>query len=447
MVERTQETGYCLLQLKDDGGMRMSRICPKCGKEMSDTAKFCNQCGYRFEERQLFCLWCGAKVESGDRFCPECGRSLSQGGPGPQQNAGWQNAGQQNTGQAGGGFTKDEFISMSKSGVGKFVDAINDMTGQEGKTDIRLRELVSEVFRRHTVEEREELFISGTKKTTPAPENMTADWPHPWLFARIFLMFLVVFAGLLVMILQFSNTNAIPGAMFIGALIVPFSLVIFFWETNIPRNISIFDVVSIFFIGGVMSLIFTLILYGYIYVGELNYTGAILVGIVEEVGKIVVAGHYVKKRNTSYILNGLLLGACVGAGFAVFETAGYAFSALLYGGIPSMIDVLILRGALAIGGHTLWAAISTAGLVIAKGERPFDRKMYLDPKFLKFLLLVIALHAVWDMPITLGQSVHLVQWVLCAVAVVIVLVLLSSGLRQVSAVSERARRQKRNANM
>lgn len=425
----------------------MSRICPKCGKEMSDTAKFCNQCGYRFEERQLFCLWCGAKVESGDRFCPECGRSLSQGGPGPQQNAGWQNAGQQNTGQAGGGFTKDEFISMSKSGVGKFVDAINDMTGQEGKTDIRLRELVSEVFRRHTVEEREELFISGTKKTTPAPENMTADWPHPWLFARIFLMFLVVFAGLLVMILQFSNTNAIPGAMFIGALIVPFSLVIFFWETNIPRNISIFDVVSIFFIGGVMSLIFTLILYGYIYVGELNYTGAILVGIVEEVGKIVVAGHYVKKRNTSYILNGLLLGACVGAGFAVFETAGYAFSALLYGGIPSMIDVLILRGALAIGGHTLWAAISTAGLVIAKGERPFDRKMYLDPKFLKFLLLVIALHAVWDMPITLGQSVRLVQWVLCAVAVVIVLVLLSSGLRQVSAVSERARRQKRNANM
>ena len=425
----------------------MSRICPKCGKEMSDTAKFCNQCGYRFEERQLFCLWCGAKVESGDRFCPECGRSLSQGGPGPQQNAGWQNAGQQNTGQAGGGFTKDEFISMSKSGVGKFVDAINDMTGQEGKTDIRLRELVSEVFRRHTVEEREELFISGTKKTTPAPENMTADWPHPWLFARIFLMFLVVFAGLLVMILQFSNTNAIPGAMFIGALIVPFSLVIFFWETNIPRNISIFDVVSIFFIGGVMSLIFTLILYGYIYVGELNYTGAILVGIVEEVGKIVVAGHYVKKRNTSYILNGLLLGACVGAGFAVFETAGYAFSALLYGGIPNMIDVLILRGALAIGGHTLWAAISTAGLVIAKGERPFDRKMYLDPKFLKFLLLVIALHAVWDMPITLGQSVRLVQWVLCAVAVVIVLVLLSSGLRQVSAVSERARRQKRNANM
>ena len=36
---------------------------------------------------------------------------------------------------------------------------------------------------------------------------------------------------------------------------------------------------------------------------------------------------------------------------------------------------------------------------------------------------------------------------LSAVAVVIVLVLLSSGLRQVSAVSERARRQKRNANM
>lgn len=260
-------------------------------------------------------------------------------------------------------------------------------------------------------------------------------------------MFLVVFAGLLVMILEFSNTNAIPGAMFIGALAVPFSLVVFFWETNIPRNISIFDVVAIFFIGGVMSLIFTLILYGYIYVGELNYVGAILVGIVEEVGKIVVAGHYVKKRNTSYILNGLLLGACVGAGFAVFETAGYAFSNFMYGGVQAMIDVLVLRGALAVGGHTLWAAITTAGLVIAKGDRSFEKNMYLDPKFLKFLVLAIVLHAIWDMPITVGQSVYLVQWVLCAIAVIIVLVLLSSGLRQVSEVSERARRQKKNANL
>ena len=212
----------------------MSKRCPRCGKEMKDT--------------DLFCIHCGTKYEEGPRT--EADR------------------------QPESGFGMDDFVQASKSGMEKVVNTLNDMTGQEGEADIRLRELVSEVFKKHTADERDELFISGTKKTTPAPENMVSDWPHPWLFARIFLMFLLVFAGLLVMITQFDNLNGVPGAMFIGALAVPFSLMVFFWETNIPRNISIFEAVSIFFVGGVMSLICTLILYNFIQVGELNYTGA-----------------------------------------------------------------------------------------------------------------------------------------------------------------------------
>lgn len=386
----------------------MSKRCPGCGREMKDT--------------DLFCIHCGTKYEEGPRT--EADR------------------------QPESGFGMDDFVQASKSGMEKVVNTLNDMTGQEGEADIRLRELVSEVFKKHTADERDELFISGTKKTTPAPENMVSDWPHPWLFARIFLMFLLVFAGLLVMITQFDNLNGVPGAMFIGALAVPFSLMVFFWETNIPRNISIFEAVSIFFVGGVMSLICTLILYNFIQVGELNYTGAVLVGIIEEIGKIVVVGHYIKKMNTGYILNGLLLGSCVGAGFAVFETAGYAFNALLASGsVSGMVDTLVLRGAMAVGGHTLWAAISAAGLVIAKGDRPFDKRFYLEPGFLKFLVLVIVLHAVWDMPIRFGESMYLVQWILCAVAVLVALVILSSGLRQVSAVVKEAKKKRLEAGL
>ncbi|MBM6947816.1 PrsW family glutamic-type intramembrane protease [Mordavella massiliensis] len=386
----------------------MSKRCPGCGREMKDT--------------DLFCIHCGTKYEEG-----------------PRTEADW---------QPESGFGMDDFVQASKSGMEKVVNTLNDMTGQEGEADIRLRELVSEVFKKHTADERDELFISGTKKTTPAPENMVSDWPHPWLFARIFLMFLLVFAGLLVMITQFDNLNGVPGAMFIGALAVPFSLMVFFWETNIPRNISIFEAVSIFFVGGVMSLICTLILYNFIQVGELNYTGAVLVGIIEEIGKIVVVGHYIKKMNTGYILNGLLLGSCVGAGFAVFETAGYAFNALLLSGsVSGMVDILVLRGAMAVGGHTLWAAISAAGLVIAKGDRPFDKRFYLEPGFLKFLVLVIILHAVWDMPIRFGESMYLVQWILCAVAVLVALVILSSGLRQMSAVVKEAKKKRLEAGL
>lgn len=422
----------------------MSKRCPGCGREMKDTDLFCIHCGAKYEEGshteaaggapESACPYCGGKVGPKDRFCMSCGR----------EQPGFEQAER----QPESGFGMDDFVQASKSGMEKVVNTLNDMTGQEGEADIRLRELVSEVFKKHTADERDELFISGTKKTTPAPENMVSDWPHPWLFARIFLMFLLVFVGLLVMITQFDNLNGVPGAMFIGALAVPFSLMVFFWETNIPRNISIFEAVSIFFVGGVMSLICTLILYNFIQVGELNYTGAVLVGIIEEIGKIVVVGHYIKKMNTGYILNGLLLGSCVGAGFAVFETAGYAFNALLLSGsVSGMVDILVLRGAMAVGGHTLWAAISAAGLVIAKGDRPFDKRFYLEPGFLKFLVLVIVLHAVWDMPIRFGESMYLVQWVLCAVAVLVALVILSSGLRQVSAAVKEAKKKRLEAGL
>ena len=253
--------------------------------------------------------------------------------------------------------------------------------------------------------------------------------------------FSIVFIGLLIVIVEFGNMNGVPGAMFEGAFTVPFSLVIFFWETNVQRNISIFDVISTFFVGGVFSLISTLLLYDVVGVGELDYIGAILVGIVEEVGKIIVVGHYIKKQNTKYILNGLLLGACVGAGFAVFETAGYAFRVLLYSqDIYYMIKILFLRAVLSIGAHTVWTAIAAVGLVLAKGENEFENHHYYKPQFLKFLVLVIVLHAIWDMPITFGSSIHLVPVLLCIIAITVALILLSSGLRQVSFIAYKARR-------
>ena len=152
-----------------------------------------------------------------------------------------------------------------------------------------------------------------------------------------------------------------------GAMTVPFALLIFFWEVNAPRNISIFSVVSMFFVGGVLSLVCTLILYNITGAGDLSYGGAMLVGFVEEAGKIVVVAYYMRKTNSKYILNGLLLGACVGAGFAVFESAGYAFQCLLSTGADSaMMDITLLRGVLAVGGHVVWTAIAGAALAAYK---------------------------------------------------------------------------------
>ena len=198
------------------------------------------------------------------------------------------------------------------------------MAGESGKAEIHLKELYSDVFKRHTQEEKDELFVCGTSKTTPKESEMVAEWPRPWLYSRIFLMFSIVFAGLYVMVMNFGNLNGVPGAMFVGALLVPLTVMMFFWEMNVPRNISILDVLSVFFVGGVFSLVVTLFLYSFFpSAGAGPLWGSTLVGLIEELGKVLVVAYYVKRNNTRYKLNGLLLGSCVGAGFAVFETAGF----------------------------------------------------------------------------------------------------------------------------
>ena len=399
----------------------MPKICSNCGNELSENAKFCSKCGTKYEsDSGTFCQKCGHKINKDAKFCTYCGNPIKQNIPQKEPNK--------------------NIPDYIKKSVNTFTSSIDNMAGENGDVEINLKKLFSKTFSPHTLEEREELFISGTSKTTPSEENMIAEWPTPWLYAQIFIMLCAVFAGLYFMILEFNNTNAIPGAMFIGALIVPFSLVVFFWETNIPKNISIFEVVSIFFLGGVLSLISTLFLYEI--VGDVsvqNYQSAILVGIAEEVGKIIVVGHYIKKNNYKYILNGLLLGACVGAGFAVFETAGYAFSSfILSGSLNTMMYTLLIRAVLALGGHTVWTAIAGAGLVSVKGEKQLTVDDWTNINFLKFLIFVIALHSIWDMPISFGSKYFLVQWILTAIALLTIFTLLNSGLKQVTYTVQKA---------
>ena len=82
---------------------------------------------------------------------------------------------------------------------------------------------------------------------------------------------------------------------------------------------------------------------------------------------------------------------------------------------------------------------------MAKGENEFDNNDYYKPQFLKFLILVIVMHAIWDMPITFGSSIYLIQILLCVIAITVVLILLSSGLRQVSLIADKARKNIRDS--
>lgn len=358
------------------------------------------------EENIKYCPNCREKVLINSRFCSMCGFNFY---------------GNQN-------YAKVQ--DQAKNTCGGFLNKVNGMAVRSGVVDLKLMDLIVNVFKKHTLEERENAFICGTAKTAPKEGEICSKWPKPWLYSRVFFLFAITFILLVALLRIFENILAYPGIIFIGALIVPFSLLIFFWEVNAPRNINIFDVVKIFFIGGVFSLLITMILNHIITVGNVDYSGAIMIGTIEEVAKFVVVAYFLRGSKKKYILNGLLLGAAVGAGFAVFETAGYVFA---YGfKIPIMMRIIYTRGILAFGGHIVWAAMYGAALVMVKTDHTLQMKHIKNSKFLKYFITAIGLHTIWNMPISNSSELPFVQGILTIIAWVIILVLISAGLKQIS---------------
>ena len=368
------------------------------------------------------------------KFCADCGEALTPAGQCPK-------CGKMYAAKPAEGYSFNANPTPKESFFEKATMPLTAITGETDFEDLKLRDLFSRIFKRHTLDESEAIFVAGTKKTTPKETELSSTWPKPWLFSRIFLMFLITFALLYICFGFFENSNAVPGMIFVGAVAVPISLLVFFMEVNAPRNISFYEILKVFFIGGGASLVVTLILFMFISPGEeLDFIGATIVGIVEEVAKFAVVAFFIKRnREANYVLNGILLGAAVGAGFATFETAGYILNFGLSEGTGSMMTVMIIRALLAPGGHVAWAAISGGALLLVKRDKPFTISQIFNKKFLAFFVLAIAMHAIWDMPIPSLGFIPIVQIAMTVMAWAILFVLMSAGLKDVSRKAAAAR--------
>lgn len=390
--------------------------CGQCGQELETGSKFCTGCGAPVEQaaepevvRPRFCPNCGAELASpGAAFCSACGKKLE-------------------TSQAS---------ASGKDLMGAIWGKLDEMTGNEKQKDLQLGDLFSQVFQKHSKEEAEEIFVSGTTRTTPAEGHLLESWKKPWLYSRVFLVFAVSYLLLYFCVAQFSNANAVPGMIIMGSFMVPVSLLFMMFELNAPKNISFYSTIQVFLIGGCASLVVTLALFSIWEVGELDYEGAIAVGIIEEIGKFAVVawfiGHWKDKK---YILNGILIGAAVGAGFAAFESAGYAYRYGSYFGLSAMVEVILNRAVLAPGGHVAWAAIEGAALMLAKGAEPLNARHFQSRSFLQLAFIPIILHALWDMPFT-GAIGTLCPYVLTVLGWIVLLALIQSGLGQVNRVDK-----------
>ena len=190
--------------------------------------------------------------------------------------------------------------------------------------DLHLKDLFSDIFKKHSRTEKEELFICGTGDTTPSERSMIARWPRPWLHTRVFLVLLLLTLVLMLLSGPLKNSFSIPSLLFAASLMAPFSLAIFFWECNIPRNISFVHCLLMFFLGGAGAWIIDTCLENLFFLDmeKLGFFYGFLIALFQFVPVALAMMIIIRMRAPRYIMNGICIGSCGAAGFAMLIFAG-----------------------------------------------------------------------------------------------------------------------------
>ncbi len=310
-------------------------------------------------------------------------------------------------------------------------------------------DIFSQVFQKHTSEETARVFIAGTSLTTPAEAQMLAGWQKPFLFARFFLADAIVAAAGYFIYYQWGNPYGFILTMAAMALLVPVSLLLLTWEMNVPRNISLYEVLGICAVGGVLSMVATF------FIGEFdNTTGSQWAPLTEEPAKLLIVYLYLKKKDQKYILNGVLVGMAVGVGFAAMETLGYNIFLTMVGAVNEVVQAIVKekdvneamingmkfglevarrRAQWALGGHGTWAAMYGGALVMAKGNEKLSPVHLTKPPFLFNFAAAFALHYLHNYDMENVGDIKFV--ILSVVAMALLLRMIKIGVNQIVSIT------------
>lgn len=352
-----------------------------------------------------FCSACGAPVAPPEAvFCGRCGARI---------------------GAAGGGRA----APSSGSAMQALVNRITDTVGLERLEGFSVQALFSETLRRRDPDEMERYLGVGTPDTTPPLTADMGQWPRPWLFLRTLVFALVAYGVLLLTWKEFGNINVVPALIIVGSFAVPLATLVLFFELNTPKNVSILRVVQLVVLGGVVSIGISLFLFRLTNLS--SWLGPPAAAFVEEVGKLaalLLLARFAQQDRYAFALNGLLFGAAVGAGFAAFESAGYALRIGLQSS-DAMLTNITVRGLLSPFAHIAWTAIAACAVwrVRAEGETLMQALMH--RRFLALFAVPVGLHFVWNTSFQLPLMLKYV--ILGFLAYVVIFSLVQSGLKEV----------------
>lgn len=298
--------------------------------------------------------------------------------------------------------------------------SVNNETADQNSTvqpytvNFNLANLVNRVFSSHTKAEIDDILLGNKDGVGAIKERI--ECPQTWFYSRVFLWLVLLTAVMLVMS---YNPKVIPGIILLGTFSIPVVCVTFFLEMNISRNVSVLKVMSVFIFGGVFSLLFTHLIGPY-FAGLETLFQASIAGITEEPAKLFILLFFVgNNRKYPYILNGVLLGATVGAGFAAFESAGYAFDFLLKQAFsdrpelsfPVMVDVIFIRGYSAPFMHIVWTGLVGGALWTVRGLGRFDNVLLFKQRVVATFLLSVFLHMLWNSGFMPVKVLGVIAWI------------------------------------
>ena len=185
-----------------------------------------------------------------------------------------------------------------------------------------------------------------------------------------------------------------PTVILVGSFLVPVTVVAFALSLRPEGHLATSHVVLGFLAAGTVAVVMTALAETYL-LPEAAGT-FVAVGVIEETGKglvLLAVAYQVRHREPR---DGMVLGATVGAGFACFESAGYALQTMLDhlddSTIADILETEATRAVLAPFGHITWTALLGGALFASSRGGRFHVTLRLAATFVG----IIALHGLWD---------------------------------------------------
>ena len=332
---------------------------------------------------------------------------------------------------------------------------IRELAATDKLEGFSLGDLFRETFKKQGSDVVEDYMAAGSSRTTPPLELVNTNWPKPWMFFRVLAALILAYVATYAVFMYTLNEKVMVTIIVLATFAAPIATLTLIWEMNTPRNISVAKVLEVLVVGGGISVLMITLWYLIPIFGNMP-------GVVEETSKllaVIIVTYTARGARYPYQLNGILLGATVGAGYACSETLGYGLDSVLQflvgGGLKELaaanpnlgladvltgvlkpvLEGLNFRGVLSPFCHIPWTAITAGAFWRVKGDRQANVSMLLDGRFLRAFIIPVLMHTAWDAGIIFPHMSVLVNYIIMAVVAVVgwyvLFTMIQQGLHQV----------------